>query len=309
MKLLYLVNRNTYQTKMSRVRFHGIDAVAKLVSVTYWGANWPGYDVMKTVQDNLDTLNQTFDMAIIYKPLELKGVKELTIPKCIRYNEMYDTEWTLQEIRESGCQLVICHHNNDYERYQAMKIPNITFIYIGHCANSKIWKPMNLPIRYDISIAGYLSDYYPLRKTFYQALRILQTRYRCYVHPHPGYDLTDAHTDRYLREMATVVNQSKICVTCSSRFQYRLGKYIEIPMCGTSAICGDLPKDNADDYSYVIEVTNDMSLQEIVQTLSYYLENEDKRLEKVKKGIEFAKHYTQEQYAERLVKTIQNFLS
>ena len=33
-------------------------------------------------------------------------------------------------------------------------------------------------------------------------------------------------------------------------------------MCGTSAICGDLPDDKADDYSYVIEVTNSMTAQE-----------------------------------------------
>ena len=79
-------------------------------------------------------------------------------------------------------------------------------------------------------------------------------------------------------------------------------------MCGTSAICGDLPDDNADDYSYVIEVTNSMTAQEIMDKISYYLDNEDKRLEKVQTGIEFASKYTQEHYAERLLKEIKEFL-
>ena len=80
-------------------------------------------------------------------------------------------------------------------------------------------------------------------------------------------------------------------------------------MCGTSAICGDLPDDKADDYSYVIKVTNSMTGQEIFDKICYYLDNEDKRLEKVQKGIEFSKNYTQEHYAERLLKEIKEFLN
>jgi len=80
-------------------------------------------------------------------------------------------------------------------------------------------------------------------------------------------------------------------------------------MCETSAICGDLPDDKADDYSYVIEVKNSMTPQEIYNKICYYLDNEDKRLEKVKKGIEFANNYTQEHYAERLLKEIKIYLN
>ena len=79
-------------------------------------------------------------------------------------------------------------------------------------------------------------------------------------------------------------------------------------MCGTSAICGDLPNDKADDYSYIIEVNNNMTDKEIINKISYYLDKEDKRLEKVKQGIEFASNYTQEHYAERLLKEINEFL-
>ena len=116
----------------------------------------------------------------------------------------------------------------------------------------------------------------PLRNKFLQLLPYLRKKYKCHQHPHPGYDLKDAHTDRYLKEMAIAINKARITLTDTGLPRSRYGKYIEIPMCETSAICGDLPDDKADDYSYVIEVTNKMSQQEIYDTISYYLDNEDK---------------------------------
>ena len=53
MNLMYLVNykgNNGYLNKMSRVRFHGIKALGKLVDVTYWGINWRNYN------NNISTL-------------------------------------------------------------------------------------------------------------------------------------------------------------------------------------------------------------------------------------------------------------
>lgn len=309
MKILFLVNKNTYDTKMSRVRFHGIRALEKLADVKYWGLNWANYDANITLQENLDNMQNKFDICIAYKPLELKNFKDINIPKCIRYNEMYNIEWTLKEIKESGSQLVICHHLNDCEQYQKMNIPNIKFVYVGHCAEKSIFKNYNLKKEHDILIAGCISSHYPLRNKFLRLLPYLKQNYKCHQHPHPGYDLTDAHTDRYLKEMAVAINKARITLTDTGLPRSRYGKYIEIPMCGTSAICGDLPDDKADDYSYVIEVTNSMTAQEIFDKISYYLDNEDKRLEKVKKGIEFASNYTQEHYAERLLKEINEFLN
>ena len=313
MHILYLCSKNTYLTKMSRVRFHGIRALSKLVNVHYSGAGWSDYNTELTVQQNIDNItknkNINFDIVFAYKPLELKNFKDVKIPKAIRYNEMYDINWTLKEIRESGSELVICHHLNDCEQYQKMNIPNIKFVYVGHCAEKTIFKNYNIQPEYDILIAGCISKHYPLRNKFLKLLPYLKKKYKCHQHPHPGYDLSDAHTDRYLKEMAIAINKARITLTDTGLPRSRYGKYIEIPMCGTSAICGDLPNDNADDYSYVIEVTNEMSLQDILNKICYYLDNEDKRLEKVEKGIEFSNNYTQEHYAERLLKEINDFLN
>ena len=180
MKILFFVNRRTYLTKMSRVRFHGIKALSKLVEVKYWGLGWDGYNSKLTVQENIDSLPDKYDAAIAYKPLELKNFKDLNILKCIRYNEMYDVKWTMKEIRESGAQLVICHHQNDCEKYQRgalAHLPDVNFVYIGHCAEKTIFKNYDLQKEYDILIAGCISKHYPLRNKFLQLLPYL----RCHL--------------------------------------------------------------------------------------------------------------------------------
>jgi len=312
MNILYLCDKKTYLTKMSRIRFHGIKALSKITNVHYSGVGWDDYNSELNVQENINNIskdkNINFDIVFAYKPLELKDFKNVTIPKGIRYNEMYDVNWTLKEIRESGSELVVCHHLNDCEHYQKMNISKVKFVYIGHCAEKTIFKNYNIEPEYDILIAGCISTHYPLRNKFLQLLPYLKQKYKCHQHPHPGYDLTDAHTDKYLKEMAIAINKTRITLTDTGLPRSRYGKYIEIPMCGTSAICGDLPDDNADDYEYVIEVTNEMSAEEILNKISYFLDNEDKRLEKVNKGIVFASNYTQEHYAERLFKEIEEYL-
>jgi glycosyltransferase involved in cell wall biosynthesis len=311
MKILFLVNKKTYLTKLCRARFIGFDILEKNNKITmkYWGNGWDNYNNNLKVQENINNLNEKFDICIAFKPLELKNFKDINLIKVIQYNEMYDIKWTLKEIKESGSQLIICHHLNDFEKYKKMNIPNVKFVYVGHCAEKTIFKNYNIPKEYDILLAGALGSYhYPLRVKFFKILSHLEKKYRCHIHPHPGYDLLDAYTNKYQKEMAIAINKSKIVLTCSSKWKYRLGKYVEIPMCG-SVICSDLPYDKFSDYNHVIEVTNSMTTQEIFNKISYYLDNEDKRLEKVNKGIEFAKEYTAEKYAERLLKEINEFLN
>ena len=49
-----------------------------------------------------------------------------------------------------------------------MNIPNIKFVYIGHCAEKTIFKNYNIPKEYDILVAGCISTHYPLRNKFLQ---------------------------------------------------------------------------------------------------------------------------------------------
>ena len=140
-----------------------------------------------------------------------------------------------------------------------------------------------------------------------KTLEKLKNKYKIYIHSHPGYHLNDAHTNKYLIDFAKKINQSKIVVSCSSKYKYRLGKYIEVPACNT-VLAADLPIDNEADYNHFIKLSMDMSNKEIEDKLIEHLTNNDKYEEKRIKGLEFAKKYTQEKYAQKLLKKIKEYL-
>ena len=322
LKIVFFVTRKTFLTKMARERFHGVNILMKRdnIQLVYSGIGWDNYDSKLSVHENLENIRKEYqwseiDYIIGYKPLEIPDYKNIQYPKIIRYNEMYDIEWTLKEIIESGSDIVICHHLNDYKQYKEMALTKddgktpIKFYYDGHCVEKTIYKDWGYEKKYDILLAGCLADYhYPLRARFYKMLpKFKEAGFKVHLHPHPGYDLHDAFTNKYQIVFAKVINQSRICLTDTGIPRSRYGKYVEIPAC-KSVLAGDLPGDEdfedykADNFSdFVIEITMEMNDDEIIEKIRYYLENQDKYDEKIKNGLEFASRYTQEDYVDKLI--------
>ena len=129
MKVLFLCDKDSYITKMSRVRFHSVEAIGKVCDLKWSGNNWENYNNDLTVKENLENIyadEEKPDIVMAYKPLELKEFSDVDQTKCIRYNEMYDVGWTRKEIDESGADIVICHHLNDMSQYEDLyKFNNI----------------------------------------------------------------------------------------------------------------------------------------------------------------------------------------
>ena len=73
-------------------------------------------------------------------------------------------------------------------------------------------------------------------------------------------------------EYAKIISRSKICLACTSKYKYRLGKYVEILLAG-SVLGGDIPDDEIDIKNCLIELDMSMSDNEIVNKLDYYLTN------------------------------------
>ena len=314
-KILYLCNKKSHDTKMSRVRFHGMRAIGKLTELTWSGLGWSNYDDSKTVQENIDIIygEEQPDIVVAFKPLELKEFSKAKPLKCIRYNEMFDVEWTKKEIDESGAQLVICHHLNDMEQYEELyKDTDIKFVNIPHCAEKMIYKDYGMQKQCDILLAGavytksILGDHYPLRiRMARDILPKMSEKYTCAILQHPGGLLNDAVSDRNSFEYAQALNSAKICVTCSGQPKSRFGKYIEIPMCA-SAIAADIPGEEQLLFKdFVIDINMDMSDDEIISKLSYYIDNEEERLKLVEKGLQYAQYYTQERYADDFVRIVE----
>ena len=311
--ILFLCNREYYIKKMSRVRFHSMEAVGNKSNLMWWGPNWEGYDNEKTVQENIDLLEDKIDLIVTYKPLEMKGMKDVNVPVCLRYNEMYDVEWTRKEIDESGATMIICHHENDMQAYVDHYGDRIKFYHIAHCAEASIYKPLFIPKQYDVLLVGalgartMLGQHYPLRDRMAQLLNKMPKQFKVGIHPRPFGRQEDAWQNKQAKEFAQVINSTQICITDSGAPNSRFGKYIEIPMCGT-VIAGDIPGEDQKNFrKFVIEINMNMNDDEIINKLVYYLENEEKLRILQQEGLEWSKQYTQEKYAERFISAIQNF--
>ena len=191
MKILYLCRKGYYNTKMSRVRFDGMEAISKVADVIWSGNGWDNYDKTKNVNENIDILygDQKPDIVVAYKPQDFIDFPAVTIPKCIRYNEMWPVkEWT-QEINNFGFNLVIAHHLNDIPKYNHIK--DVKFVHIPHSASQTIFKDYEENKVYDVLFTGAMSPkHYPFRG---RLLNILRNRLAnvvgCKVLGHPGGNL------------------------------------------------------------------------------------------------------------------------
>lgn len=314
MKILYLCPKHFYDTKMSRVRFQSMEAVSKVSDFVWSGNGWDNYDNNKTVQENIDRIygKKGPDVVVAYKPLEFNGFKNISYPKCLRYNEMWDRKWTTREIIESGSNLVICHHKNDMLKYVGMR--GVKFYNISHCAEKTIYKDYCLSKKYDILLTGAISSHYPFRSRLKRLMTqsSLRDLVNCKVLRHPGdvgvpYSEIEGYT---LGRYAKILNQSKISVTCSSKHKYRLGKYVEIPMC-RSLLAADLPNEDKEFFKkFMLVIEPLMTNDQIIDKLVEYVRDDSKRNSLVEKGFELNhKMYTQENYAKRFVDALGDFLS
>ena len=293
---------------MSRVRFHSMDAISKVADVTYSGRGWDNYDREKTVQENINYIygKNKPDIVVGYKPLELKNFKDIDIPKCMRYNEMWDKKWTAKEILESESNIIVCHHLNDMSNYKHIK--NVKFVNISHCAEKTIYKDYGEEKTNDVLITGATGKHYPFRSRLIGLVKNkLSKMVKCKILNHPGGDLRNIH-GAILENYAREINRSKITLTCSSRYKYRLGKYIEIPMCA-SLLAADLPDEDQDFFKRFMLVLNTTDSDElIINKIVSFIQDDKARNKLVQRGTSANQEYTQEKYAERFIKEMEIFL-
>ena len=135
---MFFVDLKSFLFKMSRVRFWEIEELSKNKNFDffYFGLNWPKYDNKLSIQKNIKNLNVKIDIIIWYKPLDPNLIfdknEKLNSLTVLRYNEMWDEEWTKKEIIESNTDIIICHHKNDFDKYNNLfsKSPQNFFIIL-----------------------------------------------------------------------------------------------------------------------------------------------------------------------------------
>jgi len=313
--ILYLCDKYFYRQKMSRVRFHSMEAISKVANVTWWGPNWEGWQE-GSIAKNIENLDMDIDLIVVYKPLDMgTDWNKINVPICLRYNETYDQDWTKKEIISSNASLVIFHHENDLfgniKDYREM-LPSVKFEYIPHSAEKSVFKEYaEIKKDWDILLVGALGytskvgQHYPIRDRLARLLNNFPKKYKVSRYERPPGRSGEAYLNHSAIEFAKVINSTRICITDSGAPKSRFGKYVEIPMCGT-IIAGDIPNDDQENFrKFVIEINNSMSDNEIISKIVEYLEDSVKLETMRTNGLSWSSSYTQEKYAERFIGAIQ----
>ena len=224
---------------------------------------------------------------------------------------MWDYDWTMKEIITSKSQIIICHHLNDQVKYNNKNFDLMKhYIYNPHHCNPLIFKNNYVVRDIDILLAGvYKPKHYPFKYRLFNLInKYKDTRLKKYnIHhlKHPGYNHPDAYTSRIQKDFSNHLNRTKICMSCTSKYKYRLGKYIEVPMCG-AVIMGDVPYEDPLFKTFVIDINPNMSDTEIVNILIEHLEKPILLKVKAYKGEQWARSYTTEKYTDRFIDILQN---
>jgi hypothetical protein len=314
LNILYITDVNYIINKMSRVRFWAIEELSKRKDINLYinGLGMENYNPNISIQQNILNMHVNFDLVIWYKPLnkEFKFDFNIKLPflTCLRYNEMWDEKWTRHEIDRTHTDIIICHHLNDYEKYTNIyKKSSKKFFYNPHHARNDIFKDFgnNRPI--DILLSGVSKElHYPLKNRLFNLVinRNEFKKYNVHTHIHPQYNVRESYKNIAQIDYNKIINQSKICIACTSKYNYRLGKYIEIPMAG-GVICGDLPYENKEEFGkFVIEVNMSMSDDAIVKKIINALESKQ-----ISKYAELGKKYVNQFTPKNYIDKFLNFLS
>lgn len=311
MRILILFPHSLWQTKMSFVRRHVIRALMRHPGIECHlsGQEWPDYDDLRSLQWNMDHIFPDADAVFWYKPLgskSFRGIIDADKCKALKV-ESYNEAWwqhhqAQSESTSAGTNLVICHHQNDLHQF-----PKMDAVHIPHCAEKSLflkhaqpWEKRNIPCL----VTGVQSkEIYPLRSRL--AGMVQSGLIPGSIRNHPGYRLRNVEQcDQQAEDYAFALGHTKIAISCTSKYRYRLAKIPEAAMAGCR-VASDIPDENkAEHKRFMLSLSMDMTDSEMSRRINDALNDEDnERLASAGQSL-MLEEYTQERYCKRLVAAI-----
>lgn len=140
------------------------------------------------------------------------------------------------------------------------------FYLINHPCTDHIFRPLTTNKDYDILFYGACTiESYPFRCRIYELCKNLNLRIK-YIHPsEPIFE----------DDLCHLINKSWLCIVCVSNFSYFVKKYLEISACNSLVVGNINPQGFKIIESNMIYVEDKMLDSEILDKISYYLENKE----------------------------------
>lgn len=310
MKILSLFPKSLYDTKMSPGRTAYLNHTGRTHEVVWSGCGWPNYDASKSVQSNIESLENgiKFDAVVVYKGDQLIGIDDVQRTRVIIFNEAHDTNSVPREISEAGADIVVFHHYGDYLKWQGeLREQGRQAETWCHASPRMTYTPWHSRI-YGATLSGCLSErIYPLRFTASQAITSGLVNSPNII-GHPGYrvktrkQVTDQYVE-YLRKLSL----SKVSICCSSIYKYPLAKMFESAMAGC-VLATDLPVCPEFEkllWPLCIQLEADMSPSDVAYEINSVSDSELRdRSEETKKVA--LKNFSYDHWSACLISAIQN---
>lgn len=317
MKIVYLVPREVFERKMSRVRFQQITAIGEQCPVVWTGPGWPHPLVSHAAHDltcstppwddtlspasNVERIRIGDDRAELVVAYQVENLEGMHCPVATQFNEAFDTRKVDEYVRLNRISLVIFHHQNDMGRYwfwqqydanrprifisddkpYFARDDGIDRVHIPHCADQLVYQDYGAEKDIDVLCAGNMNQsYYPFRFRLKELARtyLRKRGHNVVILNHPGYTLPPRAGTVVGVEFARLLNRSKLVMTCSMRYKYALAKYSEIASCRSLAV-GDLPEERKEFFSEtILNVEPHMTDEKIVRAIEDLLDDESGEL-------------------------------
>lgn len=161
-----------------------------------------------------------------------------------------------------------CPELDNMVKYYSSQIKQ--FYLMTHHIPERIFQYKGIEKQFDILIYGWSNEIvYPFRNRLKELIKNLPYRVKI-IERTSNIDKMPIEHD-----LADIINESWIVITCISNFSYLVRKYFEIAACG-SIPCGNINEQGREIFKYnTIEITEYMSDHEIERIISYYLNNKE----------------------------------
>lgn len=211
----------------------------------------------------------------IWLNVNIQNLDSINIKKYMIFEDcLYTNEIKSMYHKYKFSKVLIPTHNNSIINF--FNNNNINYCLFGHFIDTNIFKKLeNIEKIYDILYYGaHFLPVYPLRNKIYNVLKKLQSnsKYNIKIIEHKSYD-KNFHSVPMDEELCLLINQSRFCISTSSKHDILVKKYIELPLCGTTTI-GNIPSKYIDQLNgKIVNIDFNANENEIEKIILDALEN------------------------------------
>lgn len=310
MEILFLCDSVFHQRKVPRTRFYAVEAIGRLIDVHCSGVGFDDWDDSSPINENLNVIygGNWPDAILIYKPEQYHGWEHALPPVVTTFNDAWETETRLNDIRLPRCKLVIMHHANEVAEWEK-RCPEVTFVNIPYPVNPDVFYANETEKQIDVLLTGAIdAKIYPLRHRFREMIKIGAFEpFHATVRNHSGYRLDNPHAEAIAYSGA--LRSAKVILVDTSCYGYAAEKYHEVPACG-SVLCGNLPDERQPEFSeFMIVIDPDWETGRIVSEILRCLNRPELLRVLAEKGRNYVHgNFTTDHYAKRFVEALESIL-